>query len=385
MNEKEMEQKNIEKANLKANILKLTKIIEEQKWKIKNLELQVEELTKPPFFIATIIEILDKSIVVRLHGNNQEIMTTCNEKLYSKLNIGFRVILNGSYFIVDIIEQAKDFRAQIMELEESPNVDYSLIGGLDDVLQEVIETVELPLTRPEIFDNLGISSPSGILLYGPPGTGKTLIAKAIASKSKATFIKMSGSDLVQKFVGEGARLVKDIFSLAKQKAPSILFIDEIDAVGSTRTFDGTSGSSEVNRTMLQLLSEMDGFDKRGVVKIIAATNRIDLLDPALLRPGRFDRKIEIPMPNREARKQILEIHTKNMKLEKDIDFENLAKLTDGFSGSDLKTVTIEAGMFAIRNQDKKIKNDHFILAVNKIKNKNENKSTINSTVNCMFS
>lgn len=365
--EQQIIDKNIEKINyenikLKDNIIKLNQIIEK-------LKLQIDELSKPPYFIATIIEIIDNNVIIKLHGNNQEIMTSYNKKLKSKLNVGTRVILNGAYNIINVIESLVDIRAQYMEIIEKPNIDYSMIGGLKEVLQEVIETVELPLTKPELFTNLGICPPSGILLYGPPGTGKTLIAKAVASKTKATFIRMSGSDLVQKFVGEGAKLVKDIFILAKKKAPTILFIDEIDAIGSIRTFDGTSGSSEVNRTMLQLLSEIDGFEKRGNIKIIAATNRIDLLDPALLRTGRFDRKIEVPMPNEEERKQILKIHMKNMNIDKNINLDDISKLTENLSGSDLSVITTEAGMFALRKKEKTIKNEHFLLAINKIKNK----------------
>ena len=368
-----IDKKNIEKINfenikLKDNIIKLNQIIEK-------LKLQIDELSKPPYFIATIIEIIDNNVIIKLHGNNQEIMTSYNKKLKSKLNVGTRVILNGAYNIINTIESLVDIRAQYMEIIEKPNIDYSMIGGLKEVLQEVIETVELPLTKPELFTNLGICPPSGILLYGPPGTGKTLIAKAVASKTKATFIRMSGSDLVQKFVGEGAKLVKDIFILAKKKAPTILFIDEIDAIGSIRTYDGTSGSSEVNRTMLQLLSEIDGFEKRGNIKIIAATNRIDLLDPALLRTGRFDRKIEVPMPNEEERKQILKIHMKNMNIDKNINLDDISKLTENLSGSDLSVITTEAGMFALRKKERTIKNEHFLLAINKIKNK-KTKNTI---------
>ena len=371
--EQQIIDKNIEKINyenikLKDNIIKLNQIIEK-------LKLQIDELSKPPYFIATIIEIIDNNVIIKLHGNNQEIMTSYNKKLKSKLNVGTRVILNGAYNIINTIESLVDIRAQYMEIIEKPNIDYSMIGGLKEVLQEVIETVELPLTKPELFTNLGICPPSGILLYGPPGTGKTLIAKAVASKTKATFIRMSGSDLVQKFVGEGAKLVKDIFILAKKKAPTILFIDEIDAIGSIRTYDGTSGSSEVNRTMLQLLSEIDGFEKRGNIKIIAATNRIDLLDTALLRTGRFDRKIEVPMPNEEERKQILKIHMKNMNIDKNINLDDISKLTENLSGSDLSVITTEAGMFALRKKERTIKNEHFLLAINKIKNK-KTKNTI---------
>ena len=261
-----------------------------------------------------------------------------------------RVCVNAAFSIISVITRAADVRAQVMEVIRSPGVNYDMIGGLEDVIKEVVESVELPLTEPELFENVGIEPPSGVLLYGPPGTGKTLIGKAVASEASATFIRMSGSDLVQKFVGEGARLVKDVFQLARDKAPSILFIDEIDAVGGMRTHDGTTGSAEVNRTMLQLLSEMDGFDTSGNVKIIAATNRVDLLDPALLRPGRFDRVIESPLPDEEGRLEILKIHTKKMNLADDVDLGKIAKITDGLSGADLNIIIKEAGMFVIRRR-----------------------------------
>ncbi|MCK4928475.1 MAG: AAA family ATPase, partial [Methanosarcinales archaeon] len=242
----------------------------------------------------------------------------------------------------------------VMELIEAPDIDYNSIGGLDDEIQEVVETIELPLTDPQMFIDVGIEPPRGVLLYGPPGSGKTLIAKAVASRAHATFIRMSGSELVQKYVGEGARLVRDVFQMAKDKSPSIVFIDEIDAVGGRRTHDGTTGSAEVNRTMIQLLAELDGFEERGDVKIVAATNRIDLLDPALLRPGRFDRIIEIPLPDEKGRLEIFKIHTRNMALGDDVDIDKLVKLTEDLSGADIKAVVTEAGMFVIRRRDKKI-------------------------------
>ena len=282
-----------------------------------------------------------------------------------------RVAVNGAYSIISIVSRAADVRAQVMELINSPGVDYSMIGGLDEALLEVRESVELPLTEPELFEELGIEPPSGVLLHGAPGTGKTLIAKAIASQAKATFIRMSGSDLVQKFVGEGSRLVKDIFQLARDKSPSILFIDEIDAVGSMRTYDGTSGSAEVNRTMLQLLAEMDGFDPKGNVKVVAATNRIDLLDPALMRPGRFDRSIEIPLPDEKGRVEILKIHTRKMNLSNDVDFEKLAKVMNGMSGADISVITKEAGIFVLRRRGKQITMVDFMKAYEKVVNVQE--------------
>jgi proteasome regulatory subunit len=240
-----------------------------------------------------------------------------------------------------------------------------MIGGLKKQIDEVIETLELPLTSPELFIEVGVEPPHGILLYGPPGNGKTLIAKAVAHRAKATFIRMSGSELVQKYIGEGARLVRDVFQIAREKAPSIVFIDEIDSVGSRRTYDGTTGSSEVNRTMVQLLAELDGFDSRGDVKIVAATNRIDLLDPALMRPGRFDRIIEVPSPDAQGRMEIFKIHTRKMKLE-NVDLDELVGMTDDLSGAELKAIVTEAGMFVIRRKGKAVTMQDFKDAYNKL-------------------
>ncbi|HIP34711.1 MAG TPA: AAA family ATPase, partial [Methanothermococcus okinawensis] len=220
-----------------------------------------------------------------------------------------------------------------------------------------------------LFEKVGIEPPKGVLLYGPPGTGKTLLAKAVAHETNATFIKIVGSELVKKFIGEGAKLVKDVFKLAREKAPSIIFIDEIDAIASRRTEALTGGDREVQRTLMQLLAEMDGFDSRGDVKIIAATNRLDILDPAILRPGRFDRIIEIPAPGEEGRLDILKIHTRKMNLSKDVDLTKIAKMTEGFVGADLKAVCTEAGMFAIRNKRDHVTMEDFINAVEKIKKK----------------
>ena len=362
----------IENGELKANVLKMTQVVEDHRWEIRRLKTQIDDLSKLPFFIATVIEIFDEDILIKMHGNNQEVLTRKSPSFEGTLEPGMRVTVNGAaYVIMNILSQSTDVRAQVMELISSPNVSYDMVGGLNDVILEVIETVELPLTHPELFENIGIEPPSGVLLYGSPGTGKTLIAKAVATQAKATFIRMAGSDLVQKFVGEGARLVKDIFAMARSKAPAILFIDEIDAVGGTRTFDGTSGSAEVNRTMLQLLAEMDGFDGRGDVKIMAATNRKDLLDPALLRPGRFDRTIEVPMPDEGARLEILQIHTKKMSLSKDVNLESIARMTAGFSGADLSAVARESGIFVLRRRGNVVTMHDLLDAVKKVQRDEE--------------
>lgn len=332
---------------------------------IQDYQKQIEQLKKPPLFICTVVELFDDMALLRQHGSNQEIITKIPDEIKPDMEAGGRVAVTGNLSIVKVFSRSADVRARVMELIEAPDVDYNMIGGLQKQIEEVIETLELPLTNPELFIEVGIEPPHGILLYGPPGTGKTLIAKAVAHRAKATFIRMSGTELVQKYIGEGARLVRDVFDIAREKAPSIVFIDEIDAVGSRRTYDGTTGSSEVNRTMVQLLAELDGFDKRGDVKIVAATNRIDLLDPALLRPGRFDRIIEIPLPNAEGRLEIFKIQSRNMKLE-DVDLNELVELTEGLSGADLKAIVTEAGMFVIRRKGKAVTMSDFKDAYNKM-------------------
>ncbi|MDD3042891.1 MAG: proteasome-activating nucleotidase [Methanosarcinaceae archaeon] len=374
----EIEILRVQNENMKARLLEASVATGRHLQEINKLKAHLEQLTEPPLFIATILEVNGEIALLRQHGNNQEVLTQIPEEYQGKIESGMRVAVNGAYSIISIVSRAADVRAQVMELINSPGVDYSMIGGLDDALQEVIESVELPLTEPELFTDLGIEPPSGVLLHGAPGTGKTLIAKAIASQAHATFIRMSGSDLVQKFVGEGSRLVKDIFQLAREKSPSILFIDEIDAVGGMRTYDGTSGSAEVNRTMLQLLAEMDGFDAAGNVKIIAATNRIDLLDPALLRPGRFDRSIEIPLPDEKGRLEILKIHTKKMNLAEDVDFEKLASLTKEMSGAALAVIVKEAGIFVLRRRGKQITMNDFLRAHEKVINVKEPASSPNA-------
>lgn len=374
----EIEILRVQNENMKARLLEASVATGRHLQEINKLKAHLEQLTEPPLFIATILEVNGEIALLRQHGNNQEVLTQIPEEYQGKIESGMRVAVNGAYSIISIVSRAADVRAQVMELINSPGVDYSMIGGLDDALQEVIESVELPLTEPELFTDLGIEPPSGVLLHGAPGTGKTLIAKAIASQAHATFIRMSGSDLVQKFVGEGSRLVKDIFQLAREKSPSILFIDEIDAVGGMRTYDGTSGSAEVNRTMLQLLAEMDGFDAAGNVKIIAATNRIDLLDPALLRPGRFDRSIEIPLPDEKGRLEILKIHTKKMNLAEDVDFEKLASLTKEMSGAALAVIVKEAGIFVLRRRGKQITMNDFLRAHEKVINVKEPASSPNT-------
>ncbi|AFV24648.1 Proteasome-activating nucleotidase [Methanolobus psychrophilus R15] len=368
----EIEILKVNNENMRAKLLEASMMANTYLDESSKLKKQIEQLTRPPLFIASVMEVEKDMALIRQHGNNQEVVTKIPTHFQGEIQAGMRVCVNAAFSIVSIISRAADVRAQVMELITSPGIDYDMIGGLDDVLKEVIESVELPLTEPELFERIGIEPPTGVLLYGAPGTGKTLIAKAVASRAQATFIRMSGSDLIQKFVGEGARLVKDVFQMARDKAPTILFIDEIDAVGGMRTHDGTTGSAEVNRTMLQLLAEMDGFDATNNVKIIAATNRIDLLDPALLRPGRFDRVIEVPLPDEKGRTEIFKIHTRKMKLAPDVDIESIAKMTASLSGADIKVITKEAGMFVLRRRGTEITMRDLTDAYDKVVSEEEN-------------
>ena len=339
--------------------------------KLERLTHENKKLKQSPLFVATVQEITPDGAVIKQHGNNQEALTEITDELREELDPNDRVAVNNSLSVVKKLEKETDVRARVMQVEHSPDVTYADIGGLEDQMQEVRETVEMPLEHPDMFEDVGITPPSGVLLYGPPGTGKTMLAKAVANETDATFIKMAGSELVHKFIGEGAKLVRDLFEVARENQPAVLFIDEIDAIASKRTDSKTSGDAEVQRTMMQLLSEMDGFDERGEVRIIAATNRFDMLDPAILRPGRFDRLIEVPKPETEGREIIFQIHTRNMNLADGVDFAELAELTPEASGADIKAICTEAGMFAIRDDRTEVTLDDFMEAHDKLRQDDE--------------
>jgi len=339
----------------------------------ENSQLKKEnaQLKRPPLFVATVIDILENGeVYLRQQGNNQEYITNALEAVSNDLKPGMKVAVNNALQIIRTVGNTFDSRVRVMELEESPDVTFSQVGGLKSEIEEVREAVEYPLTRPEVFQRIGVEPPKGILLYGPPGTGKTLIAKAVANQANATFIRMSGSELVHKFIGEGAQMVRDLFLLARERAPSIVFIDEIDAIGSMRTQDGTSGSAEVQRTLMQILAEMDGFDNRGDVRIMAATNRVDMLDPALLRPGRFDRILEVTPPDSDARLEIFRIHTSQMNIGK-VGLKELVNITENATGAEIQAICREAGMFAVRRNASEIKIEDFHMAISKVKNKSK--------------
>lgn len=345
---------------------------------LHSLRNEIDRLREPPLVSATIIDILDENkgrAIVKSSTGPSFVVNASRKVKNEKINPGMRVALNQRTFaIMEILPTKLDPFVKGMEVIDSiPDISYSDVGGLEEQLQEVRETVELPLKKPELFKKIGIDPPKGVLLYGAPGTGKTLLAKAVAHETEATFIRIIGSELVQKFIGEGARLVREIFNLAKQKAPTILFIDELDAIGSQRLKIATSGDREVQRTLMQLLSEMDGFDMRGDIKIIGATNRVDILDPALLRPGRFDRMIEFPIPDEVSRESIFKIHTRNLTVENELNIKKFVNLTEGATGADIKAMCTEAGMFAIRRDADMIKENDFLDAIDKVMRKAKDK------------
>ncbi|KAF3447178.1 hypothetical protein FNV43_RR12358 [Rhamnella rubrinervis] len=287
----------------------------------------------------------------------------------------YRVARNDSYMLHLILPSKVDPLVSLMKVEKVPDSTYDVIGGLDPQIKEIKEVIELPIKHPELFESLGIAQPKGVLLYGPPGTGKTLLARAVAHHTDCTFIRVSGSELVQKYIGEGSRMVRELFVMAREHAPSIIFMDEIDSIGSARMESGSgNGDSEVQRTMLELLNQLDGFEASNKIKVLMATNRIDILDQALLRPGRIDRKIEFPNPNEESRFDILKIHSRKMNLMRGIDLKKIAEKMNGASGAELKAVCTEAGMFALRERRVHVTQEDFEMAVAKVMKKETEKN-----------
>ena len=336
--------------------------------RVDRLKRENESLKTSALYVATLEEVWKDSRegLLRQHGNNQEVVTDLSAEQADRFTPGDRVAVNDSFMVQRVLDTETDARAQAMAIDRSPDVTYEDIGGIDDQVREMREAVEAPLRDPALFESVGIDPPTGVLLHGEPGTGKTLMAKAVANSTDATFIKMAGSELVRKFIGEGSRLVRDLFKLAREEEPSIIFIDEIDAIASRRTESKTSGDAEVQRTMMQLLSEMDGFDARGEISIIGATNRFDMLDRAILRPGRFDRIIHVPAPDQEGREEILNIHTRSMPLDDDVDLANIAATTDGYTGADLAALATESGMVAIRDDRSVVKRVDFLEAMDRL-------------------
>ncbi|HLC58807.1 MAG TPA: AAA family ATPase [Candidatus Nanoarchaeia archaeon] len=327
------------------------------------LKAELNKFKELPLLVCDVRKIIGNKAVIRVPNGSHFYVNISGEL---KIGIGDSVLVEQrSLTIVDKIDSLKSFDVEDFVIVEKPKIGWDHIGGLDEAIEEIREVVELPLLKPQLFKDIGIEPPKGILLYGPPGTGKTLLARAVATSANCTFIEFVGSELVQKFIGEGAKLVRDIFKLARERAPSIVFIDEIDAIASERVDVGTSGEREVQRTFMQLLTEMDGFSSLDGVKVIAATNRFDILDQAILRPGRFDRLIEVPLPTNDSRVDLFKIHSKNMTLH-NIEFDKLLEGTEGFSGADIRAVCTEAGYFAIRSNRSKIYHEDFLNAIEKV-------------------
>jgi proteasome regulatory subunit len=337
---------------------------------IENLKKEIEIVKRPPLLVCDVKEISKKGAIVRLQNGN-EFMVSISESC-KNIKSGDTVLAEQKNLtIIDKIPVSKKFNVEKFVIIEKPNVTWANVGGLENQEREIKEVIELPLKKPELFKKIGIQPPKGILLYGPPGTGKTLLAKAVASSTNSTFIEIVASELVQKFIGEGAKLVNEIFQLAKEKSPAIIFIDEIDALAATRIDIGTSGEREVQRTFMQLLAEIDGFKNLGNVKLIGCTNREDILDPAITRPGRLDRKIFVDLPNKRGREEIFKIHTKKMKLNKSVNMDIIIKETEKFSGAEIKAVCTEAGYFAIRKNRTNITFEDFKKAITKVKDGKE--------------
>ncbi|GMM41521.1 proteasome regulatory particle base subunit [Hanseniaspora uvarum] len=360
--------------------------------KIKDNQEKIENNKQLPYLVSNIVEVIDnkdlqndqqngsaKNLDLSETGKAAVVKTTSRQTVFlpmaglvdtTQLKPNDLVGVNkDSYLILDTLPSEFDSRVKAMEVDEKPTESYADVGGLDKQIEELVEAVVLPLQQADKFKKIGIKPPKGALMYGPPGTGKTLLARACAAQSNATFLKIAAPQLVQMFIGEGAKLVRDAFQLAKEKQPTIIFIDELDAIGTKRFDSEKSGDREVQRTMLELLNQLDGFGSDDNIKVLAATNRVDVLDPALLRSGRLDRKLEFPLPSEEARASILQIHSRKMTTSSDINWKELARSTDEFNGAQLKAVTVEAGMIALRNAQDEVKHEDFVEAIGEVQSR----------------
>ena len=374
---------------ISSRIAELESIISERKRNVARLQAQRNELNKQvrdlkdeifhlqenPSDIAELARKVGKNrALVSNHHEGKYLVNVDEEVDISTTPSGTRVALRSDSMVLHRVLPTKvDPLVALMKVDKVPDSTFEMIGGCDRQIKMIKEVIELPIKHPEIFESLGIPQPKGVLLYGPPGTGKTLLARAVAHHTDTTFIRVSGSELVQKYIGEGARMVRELFVMARQHAPSIIFMDEIDSIGSTRG-SGSRSDSEVQRTMLELLNQLDGFEASNSIKVIMATNRIDCLDQALLRPGRIDRKIEFPNPGDAGRLQILRIHSRRMNLQRGINLKKISSETNGASGAELKAVCTEAGMFALRERRVHVTQEDFDMAVFKVLKKDDKRN-----------
>ena len=357
--------------NLLTEKLFLENEINQLKKRISRLDDEIRIMREPPFIVGYIQDLTDNHAIVR-SSNGTVFQVSVNSSIdRDLLKPGTRISMNqDTLTVIDILNDGWDPLVASREIIEKPDTMYEEIGGMEEQINQLKQAIELPLNKPDTFKKMGLTPPKGVLLTGPPGTGKTMMARALANSTSATFIGLVGSELAQKYIGEGGRLVRELFDLAKQKSPTIIFIDEIDAIGSKRLDSSTSGDREVQRTLMQLLAEMDGFDATSNIKIIAATNRPELLDKALLRPGRLDRIIEIGLPDKDGRLDILRIISKQIPTDKEVNLQQVSVQTKGFSGAELKALIMEAGLNAISNNRESISREDIKLALEIV---NENK------------
>lgn len=357
--------------NLLTEKLFLENEINQLKKRISRLDDEIRIMREPPFIVGYIQDLTDNHAIVR-SSNGTVFQVSVNSSIdRDLLKPGTRISMNqDTLTVIDILNDGWDPLVASSEIIEKPDTLYEEIGGMEEQINQLKQSIEMPLNKPDSFKKMGLTPPKGVLLTGPPGTGKTMMARALANSTSATFIGLVGSELAQKYIGEGGRLVRELFDLAKQKSPTIIFIDEIDAIGSKRLDSSTSGDREVQRTLMQLLAEMDGFESTSNIKIIAATNRPELLDKALLRPGRLDRIIEIGLPDKDGRLDILQIISKQIPTDKEVDFKQISVQTKGFSGAELKALIMEAGLNAISNNRDSISREDIKSALEIV---NENK------------
>lgn len=345
--------------------------------KVRLLREELQLLQEPGSYVGEVIKVMGKNkVLCKVHPEGKYVVEIDKDIDIAKVTTGARVALrNDSYTLHLLLPTKVDPLVSLMKVEKVPDSTYDMIGGLDQQIKEIKEVIELPIKHPELFEALGVAQPKGVLLYGPPGTGKTLLARAVAHHTDCTFIRVSGSELVQKYIGEGSRMVRELFVMAREHAPSIIFMDEVDSIGSARSDSGGGGGdSEVQRTMLELLNQLDGFEATNKIKVLMATNRMDILDPALLRPGRIDRKIEFPNPSESSRVDILKIHSRKMNLTRGIDLQKIADKMTGASGAELKACCTEAGMFALRERRVHVTQEDFEMAVAKVMKKDGDKN-----------
>ena len=330
--------------------------------------MKVDELRGTPMQVGNLEEIIDdEHAIVAPHMGLEYYVPMLSIVDKDQLEPGCSVLLHHrNHAVVGILQDEVDPMVSVMKVDKAPLESYADIGGLESQVREIKESVELPLTNPELYEDVGIRPPKGVILYGEPGTGKTLLAKAVANQTSATFLRVVGSELIKKYLGEGPKLVREIFRVAEEMSPSIVFIDEIDAIGAKRYDSSSSGEKEVQRTMLELLNQLDGFDTRSDVKVILATNRIENLDPALIRPGRIDRKIEFPLPDEKTKRRIFGIHTGKMSLAEDVNLEEFVMAKDELSGADIKAMCTESGLIALRERRMRVGMEDFRKSKDKV-------------------